>query len=62
MRDLKESFIIFLIALALALALFAYFPDWARACGLKPLPPLMPLGCTTQWAVCIDGKWVWVCQ
>lgn len=34
----------------------------ALACGFKTLPPLMPLGCTTQWAVCIDGQWVWVCR
>ena len=60
---MREHITIFIIALALTLALFHFFPDWARAsCGVKPIRPIMPIGCTKQTAVCIDRRWVWVCQ
>lgn len=57
-----------LTALLLTLAMLLWLTPHAGAagCGLKPLKPLVPLGCRDLVAQCVcgaDGKceWQWVC-
>ena len=49
------------------LAFFITSVSTAYSCGIVPLQPLMPLGCTKQFPVCYcdnnnNCQWIWVCS
>jgi hypothetical protein len=63
---MRKAQITLCIALALALA-FSAPAVCATGCGLRPIKPITPLGCSDLVAQCQcdeDGKnctWTWVC-
>ena len=60
---------IFCLALTLSLLLLALAPAPAvcKSCGIKPIPPIPPIGCRDMRAVCVcddSGRrcaWQWIC-